>query len=71
MPRSYNEPLAQCPFFIASSTKGITCEGITDDCKLKLVFIDKDKLSMQRGIFCDARYQNCEVYQMLVKKYEE
>lgn len=71
MPRTYNEGLVQCPFFQSAATKSITCEGITEECILKLIFTSVDARDLHRTIFCDARYRNCEVYQMLEQKYEE
>ena len=71
MPRAYNEGLIKCPFYQAMSRKSITCEGITEDCITKTLFISPDKMELHRKIFCDAKYQNCEIYRMLEAKYEE
>lgn len=71
MPRTYNEGLVQCPFFMCEATQSISCEGITDDCITKLLFTSKDKRDIHRMIFCNSRYKNCEIYRMLEAKYEE
>jgi hypothetical protein len=71
MPRTYNESNAQCPFFLSCGKVSISCEGITDDCKLKLLFNKEEDRELHREIFCDRTYKNCEIYSMLVKKYEE
>ena len=71
MPRTYNESNVKCPFFLCCGKKTITCEGITSDCRLKLLFIDEKNRELHREIFCDNKYQNCELYSMLEKKYEE
>lgn len=62
---------AQCPFFVSSGKKSVTCEGITDDCTTCTVFVSEGKRNEHRRIFCDARYEYCEIYRMLEKKYEE
>ncbi len=71
MPRAYNEGLINCPFYKSAATQSITCEGITDDCIIKLLFISPEKRDLHREIFCDRRYKNCEIYTMLEKKYED
>ena len=71
MPRTYHEVLIKCPFYKSMAQKSITCEGITDDCITKLLFISPEKRDMHREIFCDNKYKNCEIYSILEKKYEE
>ena len=71
MPRTYNEGNVVCPFFNASTKLTISCEGITEDCVTKIMFTSPDKLDFHRKLFCDYMYKNCEIYRMLVKKYEE
>ena len=71
MPRLYDTCFAQCPFFISSGKKNVLCEGITDDCTINLKFISEEKRDLHREIFCDARYQNCEIFRILEEKYEE
>lgn len=71
MPRTYNEGLILCPFYMSMAQKSITCEGITEYCTTKLLFETADKRDQHRDIFCDKKYKNCEIYRMLEKKYEE
>ena len=71
MPRTYNEGLIICPFYKATATQSISCEGITEDCIIKLLFASPEKRDLHRKIFCDNNYKNCEIYRMLEKKYEE
>ena len=71
MPRTYNEGLIRCPFYQSMTQKSISCEGITDDCIIKLLFTSPEKMNLQRKIFCEHKYKNCEIYTMLEKKYEE
>lgn len=70
MPRTYNEGLIICPFYKAMAEKSITCEGITDECILKLIFTSPAVRDVHRKVFCEAKYKNCEVCEMLEAKYE-
>ena len=71
MPRTYNESLVQCPFFHSCGKKSISCEGITDDCTIYLMFTSKQKRDQHREIFCNAKYENCELCQVINSKYED
>lgn len=71
MPRTYNEPSILCPFYLSNGKRSISCEGITDECKITLLFKSQEERDKHRSIFCDAKYQNCEICAMLEKKYEE
>ena len=71
MPTMFDDVEAKCPFFLSSGKRKITCEGITDDCTTNLTFVTQQKRNLHRKIFCDARFQNCEIHRMLEKKYDE
>ena len=71
MPRTYDNCLAMCPFFLTSGKKNVLCEGLTDDCTINLLFVSEEKRDLHRKVFCDARYKNCELFKMLEKKYED
>ena len=71
MPTMFDDVDAKCPFFKASGTRKVSCEGITDDCIINLMFISEPKRNLHRKLFCDAKYQNCEIHKMLMEKYEE
>lgn len=71
MTKPINEEGVKCPFYIAMDYKSITCEGITDDCICRTEFKKPEKKEQQRRIFCSRKYENCEIYRMLEKKYEE
>jgi hypothetical protein len=70
MPEIY-EGCIQCPFFKRIAEQSITCEGITDECVIRLIFKSKKEKNLHRRIFCDKNYKNCEIYTILEKKYEE
>lgn len=67
----FDDAEAKCPYYKSSDKRKILCEGITEDCTTTLTFVSPPKRNLHREIFCDARYQNCEVYKMLTEKYEE
>lgn len=71
MPRAYNEGRICCPFYQSIANKSISCEGITDDCTTKLLFKSSDKMNQHRVIFCEKKYENCEVFRMLEDKYKD
>lgn len=71
MPNYFYDQEALCPFFHRSTDKDITCEGITDGCITKIAFNSRKKKKMHSDIFCNKKYENCEVYRMLEKKYED
>lgn len=71
MPMSNKNP-PQCPFFLFAGRKSVGCEGITEDCFVRLVFKSEEKTKEHKEIFCEERYKNCEIYRMLMReKYEE
>lgn len=72
MPTSrYDDVDAKCPFFRSSNKRKVCCEGITDDCTICLMFISEPKRNLHRNVFCNEKYEYCEVYKMLMEKYEE
>ena len=64
---------AQCPFFKTDveKRKRIICEGIVDGCTLSLTYDLKQDYLTQLSVFCCEYYKNCEIYRMLMEKYEE
>lgn len=71
MPRIYDACLAKCPFFIESGKKNVMCEGVTDDCSLNMIFTTEEARNLHRRIFCDAKFENCEIHKMIAEKYQE
>ena len=71
MPTQYDDVKALCPFFLHSEKRKISCEGITDGCTTNLEFDCKASRDLHRSIFCDAKYENCEIFMMLEEKYED
>lgn len=71
MPRNYDTCFAKCPFFESSGKKNVCCEGITNVCTINIRFVSEEERNKHRNIFCDDKYQNCEIFKTLEKKYED
>lgn len=66
----------RCPFYRAddSKTHRIICEGIGDAQSTALYYRAKDERQRirQLEVFCQERYENCELYRMIREsKYDE
>lgn len=64
---------AQCPFYKSDDhqKRRIICEGIIDDSTLALTYRQKKDYDTQLWVFCCEYYKRCEVYRMLIEKYDE
>lgn len=77
MPTSRADVRVQCPFYRYDRcanrkwTYSITCEGLVDNSTITLSYCNKKDFRIQRGTFCCEWYERCEVYRMLMQKYEE
>ena len=68
---SYKQVYVRCPFYKWDDGQHrITCEGIVEDSSLASIFKRKEDYTAQMTVFCCKYYKNCEVYQMLMEKYE-
>lgn len=61
----------KCPFFRGHTHLEIGCEGITAQTNLRLLFTDKSTLLRHEEIFCCEHYKKCELYEAIIKQYEE
>ena len=69
---TYSEVDVRCPFYISDTERpiGIRCEGITDESRLALNFINKrHKMLHMRG-FCNINYEKCPLFRIIYEKYE-
>ena len=71
MSTMYDDVNAKCPFFLSSSDRRISCEGITEGCVTNIEFKSKEKRNRHRRTLCDAKYGNCKIYRMLEEKYAD
>lgn len=67
---SYGTEEIKCPFFRRHDRQMIGCEGITHDSIIRIVFNSRRGRDKQEDIFCKNKYENCEIYRMLMLKYE-
>lgn len=68
---SYWQAYVLCPFYKYDDGKRrITCEGLVDNSSLALVYHKKADFDTQIGVFCCEHYTKCEVYRMLISKYD-
>lgn len=66
MKQSHQAETIKCPFFQNITKQKITCEGPCDDCvATALVYKTNEQRNKQIKIFCQGKYQNCEVYRMI------
>lgn len=76
MPTSLQAKFVKCPFYESDDKGRISCEGITDESRIRLCFmkasgaLDQDKKLEYLHNYCIRDYQKCRVYKMLQAKYE-
>ena len=70
---SYRQIEVRCPFYRSDNGKRrIICEGIVDGSTISVTYRGRTDLQKQISIFCACRYENCEIYRMLMnEKYKE
>lgn len=70
---SYRQVDVKCPFYKYDDGKRhIVCEGAFDcEDSLTSAFRHKDKYDMQMDKHCCYDYEQCGIYQMLAKKYDD
>ena len=71
MASTYKDVEVKCPFYKEQTARTISCEGITDDSIIKQYFSFPRSKELHVNVFCERKFENCEIYRMLVKKYEE
>ena len=77
MPTSRTDTRVQCPFYRydecyeKTRIHRIVCEGIVDKSTLVLNFRYKKDFRIQLDTFCCEYFKKCEVYRMLMEKYQD
>ena len=77
MPTSRNDVNVQCPFYQydqcdpRKNIRRIICEGAGDAASLTLNYRRARDYRLQLETFCCKYYDKCEVYRMLMEKYED
>lgn len=62
-----------CPFYRFDDTRKhrIVCEGLVDRSTIALTYELKAGYNTQIKVFCCEHYKKCEIYRVLMEKYEE
>ena len=69
---SYLQVFVRCPFYkFDDGKRRITCEGVIEDSSLAWIFHNREDYETQITVFCCGCYENCEVYRLLMEKYQE
>lgn len=69
---SFKQADVQCPFYKHDDGwRRITCEGLVDKSSISLGYMKKSDYDNQFEVFCCQHYKKCEIYRMLMEKYEE
>ena len=69
---SYWQVYVRCPFYQSDDGRSRSvCEGVGDSSSVSLHFRKKSECETQLRVFCCDHYKKCEVYRMLMEKYEE
>lgn len=68
---SWRQADVGCPFYKSDNGKNqINCEGMNNARTLSLVYCKKCDYISQIEMFCCDGYQKCNVYKLLMSKYE-
>ncbi len=69
---SWRQADVQCPFYkFDDGQRRITCEGIVEDSSLALTYRRKADFETQIKVFCCDHFGKCEIYRLLMDKYDE
>ena len=69
---SFKQVDVQCPFYkYDDGRRRITCEGLIDKSSIALIYLTRGDYDTQLTAFCCEHYKKCEVYRMLMQKYNE
>ena len=68
---SFKQADVQCPFYKHDDGwRRITCEGLIDKSTISLGYMRKSDYDIQFETFCCHHYQKCEIYRMLMQKFD-
>jgi len=61
----------ECPFYrYDNGSRRICCEGIVEESTISLTFTRKKDFELQRRVFCCEHFRKCEIYRLLMEKYD-
>lgn len=65
-----NDSDARCPFFKANYGQKIVCESPIPGSTIHIEFDLKHDKYINYTIFCCGKYENCEIYRMMMGEYD-
>lgn len=69
---SFRQVDVQCPFYkYDDGRRRITCEGLIDKSSIALIYLTRRDYDIQLTTFCCEHYKKCEIYRVLMEKYNE
>lgn len=69
---SFKQVDVRCPFYkYDDGRRRITCEGIVDKSSIAMIYITRTDFDIQLLSYCCKHYEKCEIYRVLMDKYEE
>lgn len=60
-----------CPFYKNDEQHKIVCEGVGESESVILRFRFTQERNKQIRLFCAGDYEKCEVYRMIMEKYQD
>lgn len=71
MGKTYISMYSTCPFYIKEDSHNVYCEGVEEGTSTHLAFASSNHCAAYKRIRCRNGYKNCQIYKMLLSKYEE
>ena len=71
MPESYISKNVLCPFYHKETQNKISCEGVSKDSSLNVIFTSIEKRKNYEKRFCCADYKQCYIVRMLLEKWDD
>lgn len=70
---TYRKSDVLCPFYRTDNnrTKTVYCEGLVDLSGISLRYQRMEDYDIQMREFCCKHYRKCEIYEILMRKYED
>lgn len=69
MSTSYESQKVKCPFYKKDDKNTISCEGTEMAQTLTLRFGSGTQKSCKMEKYCNQKYESCEIYKAIMKKY--
>lgn len=71
MATSFASMRVKCPFYKGDKGVKLVCEGIDLKCNIHHQYEKKENKDRRMQKYCAGDYSKCELYKILIKKYEQ